>query len=176
MAATEVKYSPGIKLPNSLYLDSNILITFLDRNHVHHAKSSQFVVEALAYKTKFYLSPLVLDEVWYALMRCWHRESVGNKLDSKNKNHIKLYGTRIRQVTEDLLKLFQPVLLPLSHRDPQDSVQSALQLLAEEGLAPRDSYHLAYTITSGVAGFATFDGGFLPLDSPALTLSIIRVL
>ncbi len=175
MATTEVKYSPGIRLPNSLYLDSNILISFLDGNHVHHAKSSQFVVEALSYKTKFYLSPLVFDEVWYALMRNWHFEKVGNKLDSKNKNHVKLYGTRIRQITEDLLRLFQPVLLPLPHHDTKDCVQSALQLLVDEGLAPRDSYHMAYTITSGVDGFVTFDGGFLPLNNPALTLSIISI-
>ena len=176
MAATDVKFSPGVQLPHSLYLDSSILVSFLDENHAHHVKSSQFVVEALASKTKIYLSSLVFDEVWHVLMCCWHTRDVGSKFKSKNKNHIQLYGTRIQQVTEKLLKLFQPVLLPLPHQETIETLQSAMWLLVEEKLAPRDCFHLAYTITSEVDGFVTMDSGFSSLNSPALTLSIVNVL
>jgi len=175
MSIHEIQFTPGIVLPESLYLDSNILIAFFDKNHQSHLKASQLLLEAKTSNVNLYISSLVLDEVWYVLMRSWQRQELGINFNSKNKAHLQLYGTCIERITNDILNLLQANLLPLENQKSSDIVQYALKLLVEEYLAPRDSYHLAYLITAGIQGFATIDSDFISINNPSINLSIIKV-
>jgi len=175
MSVHEIQFTPGIVLPESLYLDSNVLIAFFDKNHQSHLNASQLLLEAKATNINIYISSLVLDEVWYVLMRNWQRQELDINLNSKNKAHIQLYGTCLERITNDILNLLQAQLLPLETQKSSDIVEFALKILVEEHLAPRDSYHLAYLITAGIQGFATIDSDFMPIKNPSINLSIIKV-
>ena len=68
MSVIEIQLMPGMAFPESLYVDSNVLVAFFDKNHKHHLQASQLLFEAKAANVNLYISSLVLDEVWYALM------------------------------------------------------------------------------------------------------------
>jgi predicted nucleic acid-binding protein len=129
---------PDLVLPESLYLDSNVLIAFFDKNHQSHLNASQLLLETKASNVNIYISSLVLDEVWYVLMRSWQRQELDINFNSKNKAHLQLYGTCLERITNDILKLLQAQLLPLETQKSSDIVKFALKLLVEEHLAPRD--------------------------------------
>ncbi len=175
MAVTEISFSPGVELPPSIYIDSNILIAFLDKNHQHHSLSARLIAEILSSDTKSYLSFLVLDEVWHILMSCWHRENRGARFDAKNKNHVKLYAALIQEKTTKLLQLLKPELLPLPHHNSTEILSKSIDNVTKNYLGPRDSFHLAYAITSEVKGFATFDGDFQDLQDSSLSFSVVRI-
>lgn len=174
MPAQQVKFTAGTPLPTKIYVDSNIFISFLDKNHPNHREASTLLLEALASGVKVYVSTLVLDEVWYVLMRCWQKDELGTKFDSKNKSHVACYAACLRRKTNELFELFEPELIPLGTQ-PKQIMDSALQLMEDENLAPRDSYHLAYALASELNGFATIDGDFLPLASNDINLSVISI-
>ena len=44
MSVHEIQFTPGIVLPESLYLDSNVLIAFFDKNHQSHIKASRLLL------------------------------------------------------------------------------------------------------------------------------------
>jgi predicted nucleic acid-binding protein len=175
MSVIEIPFTPGMALPNTLYVDSNILVAFFDRNHKYHIKASRLLLEAKASHIELYISSLVLDEVWYVLMRSWQKQELGINFDSKKKEHIQLYGTCIERITNDILNLLQAKLLPLASQKPSEIVQCALKFLRDEQIAPRDSYHLAYVITAGVQGLATIDGDFMLIHNPSVNLSVIKL-
>jgi predicted nucleic acid-binding protein len=59
MSVYEIQFTPGIVLPESLYIDSNVLIAFFDKNHQTHQKASQLLLEAKASNVNIYISSLV---------------------------------------------------------------------------------------------------------------------
>ncbi|MDM8557273.1 hypothetical protein [Candidatus Parabeggiatoa sp. HSG14] len=55
MSVHEIKFMPGIVLPESLYLDSNVLIAFFDKNHQSYLKTSQLLLKAKASNVNIYI-------------------------------------------------------------------------------------------------------------------------
>jgi len=140
MSVMVVHFTPGMKLPESLYVDSNVLVAFIDRHHPHHSQAGRLLIEAMTVGSNIYISTLVLDEVWYVLMRCWHKQELGINLDSKKKEHIQWYGTGVEPLTHDMLRLLKATLLPLPGQNASSIMECALRFLVEEHLGPRDCY------------------------------------
>lgn len=175
MAVTEAPFRPGLKLPASMYVDSNVIIAFLDANHPHNLAAIRFIGDAVSSRCRICISTLVLDEVWYKLMVTWHDAEHGAKFQHDSPGQVKLYSDRIEQKTRELFKLLRPVVLAFPREffrlrkwvRPRETLgrylELSLSLLKGANFGPRNTFHLANSLHARVEGFATMDRTFSKL-------------
>jgi len=160
----------GITFVGSVYLDSNVLSYARDRKSQKYQEASTIIGELLAQQVNIFISDLVIDEVWWTLLRAWYKADTRNKLRAdkikKDPTILPRYYVGLIDNTNKIFNLPHLNILPFSSL-PKDRIIRALDLITSyNNLMPRDSFHLALVNLYNVEGFVTSDNDFDNLSIP----------
>lgn len=156
--------------PDRVFLDACVIIDYYAPSGRHHLGAvsvvGQLVTGAKAGDVSLYVSPLVLDEVWYNLTRLLYESdrgpndpSWGNLGKSGKRSVFLQFATDLRQMTAHLLSAPQCInLVNVSGNDVRPSLARLTH--GTHNLEPRDALHLAVMQRLSITGIATNDGDF----------------
>ena len=130
------------------YIDSNVLIYFLDRRSPNHKKTTDLIGKLDPDTYTLVISPLVIDEFLYTLKRIMIIENM-----------------QTTQIFKDLGRAYDTVMalqnLEIAPVSIDKSVnRKVITLMEEFNLRPRDAYHVLTMQENGIEEFATFDNDF----------------
>lgn len=165
-----ISFSAGVRLPNPIYVDSNVVIAFFYETHTHHIPATTFVLESLKQTRQLVFSTLTIDELWHILMSTWHKDATTHKFDPHKPAHVARWSAQVKKTTDDLFRISNVQHCP-SHAG-ETVVPLALTALQACNLGARDAFHLARMNAAGISAIATIDEDFdkaLPVQ-PALTI------
>jgi predicted nucleic acid-binding protein len=131
------------------FLDANIFIGYLIPNNIFHSYCQSLIEKLLKNHDYIHLSPLVIDEVMYAI----YKDSI---IFSKLTRTESIEN--VEQATEVILKLPNIKLV-----NPPLTIQGQLlviSLMKQFDLRPRDAYHLLTITHHKIKYFATLDHDF----------------
>lgn len=164
MSATLLPYVPGVPIPSPAYVDANIIVAAKMRGHPLYAPSRRLLAGVLQQRGEIILSALVIDEVWWALLRGWYFEGHGVRLFNRDVTPgaqvITPYASRFRSLQRQL-RLWPR--LRLASPDVQASwevISRSLEYMVTCHVTPRDAFHLAAAEVAGAASFLTADADF----------------
>lgn len=127
------------------YLDSNIVLSFIDSSAQFHNQSKQILTKLVAESWEINLSALVLDECFHNSLRF-----------SKKSRQI-----AIKQLKFRYRKFIKLPNIKLVVQLPQLKKHTAvLNLMAKYNLRARDAYHLFIMKENRIKYLATFDNDF----------------
>ncbi len=164
-------------LPDKIYLDSNILLSAFLKNHKFHHKAKSLLFAMFSYHSVAYLSPLSLDESWWALIKIEYKKIYRRDFDQ----HWLKNNMYFIQDCQNLLNAFQEFIdkyiqkkkfqiLDLESR----IINNAYSNLINIPMMPRDSFHLAILRENGVSTIATTDTDFDNIPDQNLQIIAIR--
>ena len=168
MAMTISVGTRTLSVPDSVYLDANLLVDFMASSAAHNA-SAALVFRALlngavSGQVKLYISPLVIDELWWALARVLYDDAHGQgafrQLTDKGKKTavFSIYASDLAASTS---LLTQQSLIKITEVTPPDiPVALGRMTQATDNLRPRDAFHFAVISRLGIAGIVSNDGDF----------------
>ncbi len=120
---------------------------------------------------------LVIDEVWWALLRVHYNNTTNSKLTSNkfktNRSILNPYKYYIDRLTQKVLKIPQVNILPTPHI-ANTVIQTANRLFITEELMPRDCFHLAFVVENNISGFITSDSDFDNLNLNHYNLTVFK--
>lgn len=133
------------------YLDSNVLISYLDAKAEFHQPAADLMLDLIHQGAKMMISPLVLDEVFYV---------VQHQLKMRLENESELWSI-LNQQLEVILGFadLEVVVTPAT----ANFQRQALAAMKNYKLAPRDAYHLCTAQHHSATHIATFDHDFDPI-------------
>ena len=177
MSVDFVNVSPDIRYENPLYCDANLFCYARNRLSPKYQIARTILADLLIQRVSLLISNLVVDEMWWALLRIWHRNITGIQLTStiikNNPSLLGRYVDLIKKNTDKLLRI--PGLTVLPTQQPTTSItREALEIYKSENLMPRDCFHLAYTKIANAMGFITSDQDFDNLSLPNYNLVIYK--
>lgn len=127
------------------YLDSNIILCFIDATSNFHQQSKQIITKLVAEAWEIDLSALSLDE-------CFHNSL---RFSKKTKQDA------LKQLKLSYRKLIKLPNIKLVTRLPELKKHIAvLNMMDKHNLRARDAYHLFIMKTNKIKYFATFDSDF----------------
>ncbi|MGI8552608.1 MAG: type II toxin-antitoxin system VapC family toxin [Dehalococcoidia bacterium] len=170
MPATErlVTFAPGELPPQRLYLDNDILVSYLFNGQPRHQAASGFLQSVLQHGlTTLYLSSLV----WSEFLHTARRENFRKSLVPGTFNPdivIRWHDPSVREeyvdscmnALESLLQHFNWIEIPLG----PEVRTSAYRLTVQYNLQPDDAIHIASALRPGVVDIASFDRAFRRVD------------
>lgn len=177
MLPTILRFSPGLALPPSLYLDANFLVDTHDRRSRRYSQASYCFGELLRRGAALHVSALVIDELWWATFRVLYRNANGSELRPQeyksNASVWRTYWPQVRAISERIMR--SSTINHLPYTSPAQLVTEATQLMDINALAPRDAFHLAvvlhHSIPAMVTGDTDFDSVALPSNA---ALSLVK--
>ena len=177
MPPTAVRFRPGLVVPRSVYLDTNLFLHARDRDSVKYQAASHCLTELIRQDAELYTSTLVFDELWWALLRTSYRIATGRTLTAsiykRDPEIWRQSWPRIRQITAEIIAW--PRLHILDLRSGPTIVENAASLIDMSPLAPRDAFHLAIALSHDILSLVTADPDYdlvaLPRDA---RLTVIR--
>ncbi len=176
MPASLITCNQNTRYVTSVYLDANFLIDARNRLSSRYQVAARILGDLIVQGIRIHISTLVLDEVWYILLKVWYRALTGNQFDPRtvkqNPQMLTPFPRLIRRSTEKLLRV--PNLTVLSPPQPPSVIRTAMRIFDSERLMPRDCFHLALTLTHGVEGFITRDRDFDNLSLLGDTLNVYK--
>jgi len=168
------QFVTGQALPPCLYLDANVLIAFIVRNHQKNIAAIQLVGEAVSSQCEILVSLLALDEVWHSLAEIWGQSETPRK--KVTGAMMKQYAPRLTAKTRDILDLDGVIVLPGRADDGRDIVNIVLKLLSASEMRSRDLFHAGYALHRIAGGLATTDDDFEKLALPdARDFAVIKL-
>jgi len=161
--------SGAVALPASLFLDANSLISAAFPPSPNHAAAVRTLV-ALAQAVRagaaaLYVSPLVLDEVWWKLGELLYDEAHGGEHAwrrlrwGKRKEALEQHAADMVAATRWLAGGHLVTVTDIGPEDVSVALQHATHA-AEPHLAPRDAFHLAVMKRLGIDAIVTNDPDF----------------
>jgi len=170
-----VNISQGISYSNPIYGDANLFCYSRNRLSPKYEIARIILADLIIQKVSLCISNLVVDEMWWALLRVWHRNNTKKKLTpTKAKNDpsiLSRYFSLIKRNTEKLLRFPNITILPT--KQPSVSIiQEAIDIYGSENLMPRDCFHLAFAKSHNITGFITSDHDFNNLTLPDYDLTV----
>lgn len=131
---------------NKCYLDSNILIAFLEKPHQFHQQAVEILVKAATEQIGVCVSPLTLDETIYIVLRDLRLTRV-SRAEEKIATEIK--------------KLWKiPLIEVVNPPDDKKKLTGIPDLIKKYQLRSRDAFHLLTIKFHQIKYFATFDNDF----------------
>ena len=135
-------------MKSKCFLDSNVLIYFLDRKSSYHKKAVGIITKLDPDTYTLLISPLVIDELLYAMKRIMLHEGIP---PSRNFQELgRAYDTIIA------LKNIEIVTVSTD----KSVNRKVINIMEQFKLQPRDAYHLLTMQENGIDEFATFDSDF----------------
>jgi predicted nucleic acid-binding protein len=132
--------------PESCYLDSNVLIYFFDEASPFHQSAVRLIEKLVKDQVKIYLSPLVLDEVIYILVKLLKRQ--------KTTHPHRLVRSLVKKIW--LIPNARLINPPLGYQQQL----KVIDLMEKYKLHSRDAYHLLIMLVFKIDYLATFDSDF----------------
>lgn len=131
---------------NKCYLDSNVLIAFLEKPHQFHRQAVKILVRAATEQIGVCISPLTLDETIHIILR-------DLRLKRVNKSEEKVAG--------EIKKLWKiPLIELVNPPDDKKPLTGIPNLIKKYKLRSRDAFHLLTMKFHKIKYFATFDTDF----------------
>ena|SRR3990167_8174205 len=135
-------------MKSKCYLDSNILIYFLDQKSPYHKKTKNLIGKLDPDTYTLIISPLVIDEFLYTLKRIMTTENM-----------------RSEQIFKDLGRAYDAIValknLEIAPVSIDKSInRKVITIMEEFHLRPRDAYHILIMQENSIDEFATFDTDF----------------
>lgn len=127
------------------YLDSNIVISFMDSTAQFHQRSKQILTKLVSENWEINLSALVLDECFHNSLR------FSKKIKKEALRQLKLRYRRFIKLPKLNLIIYLPQLKKHT---------IVLNLMDKYSLRSRDAYHLFIMKENKINFFATFDSDF----------------
>jgi len=172
-----VTFNQGIHFVNSVYVDANLICYARNRLSQKYRVASQVLGELIVQKVTIFISHLVLDEIWWALLRVWYRGATGNNLYpttvKSNPGILNSFAPLIRRNTLKTVRLPNVFILP-TVLDSIQIILAATDIFSTEGLMPRDCFHLAFVKSHNIMGFVTSDTDFDHLTLPNYNLTVYK--
>ena len=171
-------YTRGTTIVSPVYLDANFPISCFFRGHAKYVAARNFLFELFAQQVEIYISTLMVDEVWWGLLREWYRDDTGIQITAHrikmNPNILNRYRHCFQQITSNMLNWANTKFLPANAIGARNTIQYALGFLTQNNIQPRDSFHSALTTLSGATGFITSDSDFDNIILPGTNLTIYK--
>jgi len=164
-----------LQVPDRVFLDANLIIDYLVPGQYHRAATlmmGQLMNGAVRGLTSVYVSPLVLDEVWWKLAVLRYARARkrfptilpdwndGTRMGRAGRKRVfRKYGAYLAAKTNDVLQRLAPVnVVSVDARD----IPVALGIMARQSGSqlPRDALHLAVMQRHRITGIATNDRDF----------------
>src|SRR6266571_8392630 len=173
-----MRFTQSTQFPDRVYLDANVLANARDVLSRKHLLASSCLTKLAAQRCRLCISPLVIDELWWALFRVSYRQTWGRELTAdeykKDAEIWRDHWPAIRRISGEILSWERVVVL--EHAVAADIVRLATELISLNHLGPRDAFHLSVALNNAVPAFVTgdsdFDGVELP---PDLNLILVRI-
>ncbi|MBM3239561.1 type II toxin-antitoxin system VapC family toxin [Candidatus Poribacteria bacterium] len=141
--------------PEVAYGDDSFFISVLFKEDKYHGECLQFSEKLEIADALVALSPLGLDEIWFAALKLLAIRDFGERIWQRalkdNPDQIKEYAPIIEQTHEELLALSYIVVIDA----PTQHVLDGLAMMKTYGLFPRDAIHVSITKLSGMANIIT---------------------
>ncbi len=177
MPVSLVNITPTTIYTNSVYLDPNLLCYSRNRLSPVYQTAANILGDLVVQKVNIFLSNLVIDEFWWALLRIFHKNINNRNLypsDFKsNRSILNPYKYLIDRATQKILRIPKVNILP-THHATNTVIQIANRLMMTEELMPRDCFHLAFTIADNILGFVTSDSDFDSLNLNQYNLTVFK--
>lgn len=146
------------------YLDSSFITCFFIPGHIFQAPALRKLAELRLNKDKLYISPLVLDEVWWAIYK------------EKSKQGLILNGMVdcLKEIKDsfNLLKTYGIAKIIQLKKPIEDKVLKTLEIMENENLKPRDAFHLITAQSQGLNEIVAHDKGFLKANASRYSLTL----
>ena len=178
MSVSLVNISHDTLYPNSVYVDSSLFCHARNRLASKYQSARIILGNLVAQNVMIYISNLVMDEIWWALLNIYYRSTnPGKRLTHKKfkRNPLILnpYKSLIRRNTDKTLRLPNVHILP-THQYSLNVMYAAKNIFMSENIMPRDCFHLAFTVTSNIHGFVTSDSDFDNLNLNQYNLIVFK--
>jgi predicted nucleic acid-binding protein len=136
--------------PDLSYGDSSFFIGVLIEKDKYHGECIQFSRKLEATGALVALSPLGLDEIWFAMLKLMATHDFSERTwQQELKAHpdlVKRYAVDIERTHQELLALPYVVVIAA----PTQHVMDGLEVMKTYGLFPRDAIHVSITKLSGI--------------------------
>lgn len=141
--------------PEFAYGDASFFVGALIEDDDYHTKCSRFARKLKSAECLVALSPLGLDEIWFAVLKIFATKDLGergwqHKLKS-NPSFVKKYTSQIEQMHDKLLALPYVVVIDV----PTQYVLEGIEMMKTYGLFPRDAIHTSVTKLTGIGNIIT---------------------
>jgi predicted nucleic acid-binding protein len=168
VSVSVIRSGSGSVLPARAYLDTNFLLNSRDRDAFKYRAAGACLAELLGQGVELHVSPLVFDELWWALFKKSYEFETGKPLTPRlYKDNRRIWQNTwptIKRISDELLASGRfKILTPATN---QDLVAEATELMTLNPLSPRDAFHLAITLHHGIQSFVTCDADFDGLRMP----------
>jgi predicted nucleic acid-binding protein len=158
----------ALSVPDSVYLDASLLVDARASSARHHRPAAivfgELLRGAALGRVRLYISPLVVDELWWALARVLYEDAHGRGAfarltDKASKTAV--FSTYAADLAASTSLLTQQSLISVVDVRPAD-IRVALGYVtrAADNLRPRDAFHLAIIDRLGIAGIVSSDRDF----------------
>ncbi|MFQ6043999.1 MAG: type II toxin-antitoxin system VapC family toxin [Candidatus Poribacteria bacterium] len=141
--------------PELSYGDPSFFIGALFKEDDYHRECRQFAEKLKAAQSLVALSPLGLDEIWFAVLKLLatrdFSERAWQRALKNDPDLVKGYVPIIEQTHEELLALPYIVVIDA----PTQHVLDGLEVMKSYGLFPRDAIHVSITKLSGITNLIT---------------------
>jgi len=134
------------------YLDSSFLVCIFIPNHPFQQSAINLFATLKKQGYKFFISPLVIDELWWAVFR--EKNKLGQiKVGIKDafKEIKKSWETIQNYKILQTIQIKKPVFL---------GIKKALVYINRYNLGPRDSFHLSIANSQGISDIVVKDKDF----------------
>lgn len=171
-----MSFMKGMKV----YLDTNFLLAV--KINDEKLISSQTLKDAkilfsklLRSEVEMVISPLVLDEAWFILIKLLYKRDNGKNSWRSNtlKNNpglIKKYEKELNDFTKNILQSLKFEFVSIT----QKVAEKAFFYMTSKCFVPRDSFHIAVSVLNGIDKFVTGDRDFKTDNDPNINLTVIK--
>ena len=141
--------------PELAYGDASFFIGVQIEKDKYHGECTTFARKLVAVGALVALSPLGLDEIWFAMLKLLATHDFSERTwQQALKTHpdlVKRYAVEIEQTHQELLALPYVVVIDV----PTPHILGGLNLMKTYGLFPRDAIHASVTSLSGITNLIT---------------------
>ena len=155
-------------LPGSLYWDSSFLVNVSFAAARFHQPCAAYYYRLQEAGVPILLSNLALDETWYILLKLetehlYHPQTFW-EIYREEPDRLRPILHRLRDFTQRLTRLPHVTFIGT----PADAYQTALTIMEQALLLPRDAYHWALMQFHGLTAIATTDADFIRISGSTI--------
>jgi predicted nucleic acid-binding protein len=155
-------------LPDRLYWDSSFLVNVAFAAAKLHRPCAAYYYRLKETGVSVILSNLALDETWYILLKLeaeqLHRPRSFWEMYREEAERLRPIFHKLREFTTRLTQLPHVTLVGTE----ANAYETALEVMEQSFLLPRDAYHWALMQASGLKAVATTDADFTRIPEVAI--------